>query len=332
MTTVLVTGGAGYIGSCLVEHLCRKGYDVLVLDNLSTGHKEALFHPNAHLIVGDVLDNLSLGLIFEQYTIDCVFHLAGKTLVGESSEKPFLYYRENFNGALNVLEGMAYHGVKKIIFSSTANLFGNSDMTFIGPYDPPEPASVYGSSKYMVEQMMDYLVECFDFSYVCLRYFNAAGASDYADIGEDHTPETHLIPNIINAALTDGVVPIYGMDYPTEDGTCIRDYIHVDDLARAHLAAYKFLCEQKESKLGFLYNIGSSRGYSVIQILKEVSMTAKKSIAFSPQPRREGDPERLVADSSLFRFKTGWQPLESLESIVQSAYNWHKNHPKGYQS
>ncbi len=183
----------------------------------------------------------------------------------------------------------------------------------------------------MIEQMMDFLVETFDFSYVCLRYFNAAGASKYRPIGEDHTPETHLIPNVIKAALSDTPVNIYGMDYPTDDGTCIRDYIHVDDLARAHLAAYDFLNKQTESKLGFVYNLGSSRGYSVIEIIREVAMASKKNIQFSPQPRREGDPERLVADSSLFRFKTGWQPLESLESIVQSAYQWHVNYPKGYQ-
>ena len=328
---ILVTGGAGYIGSFTTRLLLEEGYQPTVLDNLSKGHRQAV--GEARFIKADLLNKPQLESIFREDSYDAVMHFAALASVAESIEDPASYYQTNVTGSINLLEAMLDCGVKKIIYSSSAAVYGNPEETPIPESHPKNPINPYGETKLAVERILEEAVEPLGLGYVSLRYFNAAGASQDGTLGEDHSPETHLIPRILLAAL--GQIPqveIFGTDYPTPDGTCIRDYIHILDLARAHILALEALSPGKAK----VYNLGSERGYSV----REVIAVAEEITGFSAQgkkipaaqaPRREGDPEVLLASSDRAQEELGWQPKKSsLEKIIHSAWKWHKEHPGGF--
>lgn len=330
---VLVTGGAGYIGSHAVYRLIEKGHEVVVLDNLSQGHGQAV-HPQAQFIQGDLRDAQALATVFEaqkradQPPFDGVMHFASYTLVGESMEKPFLYFRDNLNTVANVLEQCAAYGVKRFILSSTANLFDNPQHIPISEDEALIPGSVYGETKYMAERMLMWADRLYGIRYCALRYFNASGAVISGVIGEDHTPETHLIPLVLQVALGQReAVTIFGSDYETRDGTCIRDYVHVIDLADAHILALEALADGPSR----VYNLGSGSGYSVKEVIDMARIVTGHPIPAREGARRAGDPAKLVADSTRIKAELGWDPRYSdLESIMESAWRWHTNHPTGY--
>jgi UDP-glucose 4-epimerase len=327
MTKVLVTGGAGYIGSHVVDLLVNRGYQVVVFDNLYTGHVEAV-HKNATFIKGDLLDKAKVDQTFEEYQFDGILHFASHTLVGESMEKPWLYLRDNVVAASNLLEVAAGKGVKRFILSSTANLFDAPDRIPITAEERIVPGSPYGESKYMIERQLYWMDRIYGMASCCLRYFNASGAHPDGHIGEDHTPEYHLIPIILQVALGQREkLTIFGDDYQTPDGTCIRDYIHVIDLAEAHILAFEALADGKSRK----YNLGNGRGYSIREVVDTARAVTGKDIAASVGPRRPGDPAKLIADSTRIQQELGWQPeFGNLQTIIETAWNWHKNHPHGY--
>jgi UDP-glucose 4-epimerase len=330
---VLVTGGAGYIGSHAVYRLIEKGHEVVVLDNLSQGHQQAI-HPQAQFVQADLRDSQALAKLFEaqkradQPPFDGVMHFASYTLVGESMEKPFLYFRDNLNTVANVLEQCAANGVKRFILSSTANLFDNPQHIPISEDEALIPGSVYGETKYMAERMLMWADRLYGIRYCALRYFNASGAIISGDIGEDHTPETHLIPLVLQVALGQREsVTIFGSDYETRDGTCIRDYVHVIDLADAHILALEALADGPSR----VYNLGSGSGYSVKEVIDMARIVTGHPIPAKEGSRRAGDPAKLVADSARIKAELGWDPRHSdLESIMESAWRWHTNHPTGY--
>ncbi len=323
---ILVTGGAGYIGSVTVEKLVAAGYDVVVLDNLSQGHRAAV-HPKAVLVVGDLADRETVDGVLEDYEPDAVMHFASYTLVGESVEKPFLYLGENVTNAANLLESMLEHGVTRFILSSTANLFDQPENMPITENEKIIPGSPYGESKAMIERMLYWLDRYKDFRYTALRYFNAAGATE--ERGESHHPECHLIPLVLQVAQGKrDKIFVYGNDYPTDDGTCVRDYIHVADLAQAHILALEALLAGGESRR---YNLGNGQGYSVMEVIEAARKITGHTLPAEFTPRRAGDPAVLVASSDAIRRDLGWKPeFPQLEAIIESAWKWHIAFPDGY--
>lgn len=324
---VLVTGGAGYIGSHTVLHLKAQGEEVIVLDNLEKGHRDALLDTTFYK--GDLRDDLLLDEIFNTNNIDAVIHFAANSLVGESVEKPLEYYENNVIGSHHLIKKMVEHGINKIVFSSTAATYGNPTRVPIQEEDPTIPTNPYGDTKLTIEKLLQWADGAYGLKSVCLRYFNAAGADPEGRIGEDHTPESHLIPIVLQAALGQrDNVSIFGDDYPTEDGTCIRDYIHVLDLAAAHYLALRKLNNTRKSGI---YNLGNGTGFSVKQVIDTCRRVTEKTIAAKTAPRRAGDPAVLIASSSKARAELGWIPkYPTLEEIITHAWNWHSKHPDGY--
>jgi UDP-glucose 4-epimerase len=323
---ILVTGGAGYIGSVVAEDLLRAGHQVIVLDNLSRGHREAVSE-NAELVVGELADRPLLDRLLQSRAIEAVMHFAALIEAGESMKAPEEFFRNNTANALTLLEAMLAAKVNRFVFSSTAALFGNPDRTPIQEDDPVHPTNAYGESKLLVERMLAWFHQIHGLRYAALRYFNAAGAYS-PDKGEAHQPETHLIPRILHVALGRAEhVTIFGTDYPTPDGTCVRDYVHVSDLASAHLLALHAL--EKSSPL--IYNLGSGEGFSVRQVVEVAREVTGHAIPVIESPRRAGDPAVLIASSDKIRRGLGWQPrFPDLKAIVESAWQWHRIHPNGY--
>ncbi len=326
---VLVTGGAGYIGSHVVDLMVSRGYDVVVFDNLYTGHAEAV-HKDALFVKGDLLDKPAVDKLFEDHKFEGILHFASHTLVGESMQKPWLYLRDNAVAASNLLEAAASKSVKRFILSSTANLFDAPEVIPITAEERIVPGSPYGESKYFVERYLHWMERIYGMAYCCLRYFNASGAHPLGHIGEDHTPEYHLIPIILQVALGQrDKLTIFGDDYPTPDGTCIRDYIHVIDLAEAHILAFEALADGKSRK----YNLGNGKGYSIQQVVQMAREITSHDIPAAIGARRAGDPATLIADSTRIQKELGWQPeFGDLRKIIQTAWNWHQSHPHGYAS
>lgn len=325
---ILVTGGAGYIGSHVVEELEKCGYTPIVYDNFSTGHAAAV-PEEVQLIEGDIHDTAFARHIMEQFKIDAVIHFAASSLVGESMTNPAKYYFNNVEGSLHLLEAMRGAGVDRIVFSSTAAVYGEPEQVPITEDSRLNPTNVYGRTKLNIEGMLSDYDAAYDFRYVALRYFNAAGASPTRDIGEDHSPESHLIPLILKTAQ--GVrkqIAIFGTDYPTEDGTCIRDYIHVCDLARAHVLALEHLLKGGASRV---YNLGSEKGFSVRQMIDSAKRVTGVNFAVVEGERRAGDPAVLIASSAKIRSELGWVPCHStVDEVIGTAWKWHKGHPLGY--
>lgn len=326
---ILVLGGAGYIGSHAVDQLVNKGYEVVVVDSLFTGHKAAV-HEKAKFYEGDIRDKALLNNVFEQEAIDGVMHFAAFSLVGESVEKPLKYFNNNVYGMQVLLEVMKDHDVKHIVFSSTAATYGEPEVVPIAEDMPTNPKNPYGESKLMMEKMMKWCDNAYGMKYVALRYFNVAGAKADASIGEDHDPETHLVPIILQVALGQrDSLKIFGDDYATPDGTCIRDYVQVEDLIAAHILALEYL---KAGNPSDAFNLGSNDGYSVKEMLEAARAVTGKEIPAEVVPRRAGDPAQLVAASEKARSVLGWQPAYTdIKDIIRTAWNWHVSHPHGYE-
>jgi UDP-glucose 4-epimerase len=324
---VLVTGGAGYIGSHTVAALLEKGEDVVIADNLEQGHRAAVL--GGKLCVGDLRDADFLAQVFSKHDIEGVIHFAAHSLVGESMSDPGKYYHNNVYGTLCLLEQMKKSGVRHIVFSSTAATYGEPEQIPIRESDRTQPTNVYGETKLAMERMIHWFGNAHGIHSVSLRYFNAAGAHESGEIGEDHRPETHLIPLVLQVALGQREsIAVFGDDYPTEDGTCIRDYIHVSDLADAHLLALNRLRAGAGSAV---YNLGNGKGYSVKQVIEKAREITGHAIPARMEARRAGDPAVLVASSERARQELGWTPkYESLEAIIASAWKWHRAHPAGY--
>lgn len=325
---ILVCGGAGYIGSHTVYELIENGHRVVVADSLVKGHREAV-HRSAKLYEGDIRDEKFMDKIFSENKIDAVIDFAAFSLVGESVTEPFKYYENNVYGTLKLLEAMERAGVKKIVFSSTAATYGEPENDIIVEGDKTEPTNPYGETKLTVEKMLKWADNAYGIKYVALRYFNAAGAHISGEIGEDHSPETHLIPIILQAAAGKREkMYIFGDDYPTADGTCVRDYIHVTDLADAHIKALEKLIKTNESGI---YNLGNGKGFSVKEVIDEAKRVTGKDFKVEIQERRAGDPSTLIASSEKAMKELGWKPrFNSLNKIIETAWNWHSNHPNGY--
>jgi UDP-glucose 4-epimerase len=321
---ILVTGGAGYIGSVAVEELIAAGESVVVFDNLSQGHRAAV-HPEATFVEGDLADRKAIDSVMSQHRPDAVMHFASKTLVGESMQKPFLYLGDNITTGLNLLQSVVEHGVKRFILSSTANLFDKPERMPIDEAERIVPGSPYGESKFILERMLYWLDRIYGVRYACLRYFNAAGATETH--GEDHDPELHLIPLVLQVAMGKREkVFIFGGDYPTRDGTCVRDYIHVIDLAQAHILALRALDQGSR-----VYNLGNSEGFTVKEVIDAARAITGHPIPAEVGPRRPGDPAVLVAASTNIRQELGWTPrFPQVHAIIESAWRWHQAHPKGY--
>ena len=333
MSTVFVTGGAGYVGSHSVKALAAAGYDVVIFDDLSAGHKKAVDRIAAGfpdrrvtLVEGDMLDEAAVERAMSEARPTAVMHFAARLSVGESVRKPFDYYRVNVTGTLAVLRAMSRLGVEHFVFSSTCAIFGETDI----PLDeerPKQPVNAYGETKLAVERALPHIERAHGIRWTALRYFNAAGADPDGWIGEAHDPEEHLIPRAIAAVMGGPALTVFGDDYPTPDGTCIRDYVHVTDLAAAHLRSLARLGEGGASRA---YNLGSGTGMSVRQVLDTVARVAGRPVPHTVSARREGDPPRLVAQSQRAREELGWQPGRDLDEIVRTAWQWHTRHPSGF--
>lgn len=320
---VLVTGGAGFIGSVTVEKLISEGHEVAVLDNLLYGNLGAI-HPNAQFFMCDLADVREVDKFFYSFKPDAVMHFAAHSLVGESMDKPFLYLDTNVRNAMNLLKVMHEYNVKKFIFSSTANIFGNSQKIPIDENETINPPTPYGGGKYIIERMLQWYGETTGLKHVSLRYFNAAGAS--ANYGECRKKETHLIPLVLDVASGKrSHINIFGDDYPTKDGTCVRDYVHVLDLADAHILAL-----ENAGNCSMDFNLGNGRGYSVMDVIRLIEKITGNEIIFHIEPRRSGDPAKLIADSTRIKNELGWQPKYNLHDTIQSAWEWRQNHPMGY--
>ena len=319
---ILVCGGAGYIGSHMVKMLDNKGYNVTTFDNLSTGHQEAVKW--GAFVKGDLLNQNDLKNLFESRKIDAVMHFSERSLVGESVSDPALYYRNNVVGTFNLLEEMRRSGVDRFVFSSSAATYGNPVTPLIDENHPVSPINPYGRTKLMVEQMLSDYFPAFSISSVCLRYFNAAGADPDGEIGESHTPESHLIPNVLKAVPgTGNKLRVFGSDYNTADGTCVRDYIHINDLCLAHLNALDFMAHNTGANV---FNLGNGKGFSILEIIKAAEAVTNIEIPFDYADRREGDPPTLVADSRLAQKKLGWTAqFTDVEEIIRTAWKWHRN-------
>jgi len=323
---VLVTGGAGYIGSHAVRLLLAAGHDVRVYDNLSYGHRQAV--PAGRLVEGQLLDRPRLISTMREHGTEAVMHFAAFAYVGESVSDPAKYYQNNIVASLNLLEAMREAGVRRIVFSSTTATYGVPERIPIREDEPQHPINPYGFGKLVIEQALADYSHAYGLSYAALRYFNAAGASPAGDLGEDHDPETHLIPLVLQVALGQrSHITVFGEDYPTPDGTCIRDYVHVDDLGSAHVAALDNLSPDMPLKL----NLGTGRGYSVREVIDACRRVTGHAIPAEMGVRRPGDPPELIADATKAGEVLGWRPqYTDIESIVRTAWNWHSKHPKGY--
>jgi len=321
--SVLVLGGAGYIGSHTVYELIENGEDVVIIDNLETGHLEAV-HPNARFYKGDIRNAEFLDEVFSKEKIDTVIHFAANSLVGESVKNPLKYYDNNLYGTKVLLSAMVKHNIDKIVFSSTAATYGNPENIPILESDRTEPTNPYGETKLSMEKMIKWVGKAHNIRYVALRYFNACGAHENGKIGENHNPETHLLPNILKVALGENeCVNIFGDDYKTKDGTCVRDYIHVIDLAQAHILAMKYLREGNESNV---FNLGNGVGFTVNEIVESTRKVTGKGIKAVVAPRRAGDPDILVASSEKAKKILGWEPkYTDIEKIIDTAWKYHKN-------
>lgn len=324
---VLVTGGAGYIGSHTVAELVEKKEEIIVVDNLEKGHRDAV--AGAKLIVGDLRDKEFVKKVFLENDIEAVIHFAAYIEVGESVQNPLKYYNNNVIATLNLLTAMEEAKVDKIVFSSTAATYGEPENIPILETDRTLPTNPYGETKLAVEKALKWCDRAYGIKYIALRYFNASGAHESGEIGEDHSPESHLIPLVIQAALGKREsIKIFGNDYNTPDGTCIRDYIHVSDLANAHYLALQRLREGKESAV---YNLGNGKGFSVKEVIDVVRKVTGRPIKVEDAPRRPGDPAVLVASSEKIKKELNWQPrMADLETIVSTAWKWHLSHPNGY--
>lgn len=344
---ILVTGGAGYVGSIVAEMLLQQGHKVIVLDNLQQGHRQAVL-PEAELVVGDICDGKALDSLFQRFQIDAVMHMAAETVVEYSMTDPKRYFHNNVIGGTNLLDAMLKHGVLQLIFSSSAAVYGEPQSATIEEDHPKVPLNAYGESKLMFETVLQWYGKAYGIKHISLRYFNAAGAS--SRLGEDHDPETHLIPNVLRVALIQppvpspqspvrnpqpqglgardgGLVSIFGSDYPTKDGSCIRDYVHVIDIAQAHVLALAGL----DALSGKAYNLGSGSGYSVLEVVATARKVTGCEIRAEISPRRPGDPAVLVASASRAKAELGWEPrFPKLEPIIDSAWKWMRNHPDGY--
>jgi UDP-glucose-4-epimerase GalE len=323
---ILVTGGAGYIGSHAVKLFLARGHDVWVYDNLSAGHRAAA--PAGRLVVADLAEVQRLDHIFVAQRIDAVVHFAAFALVGESVQHPARYYHNNLVNTLHLLDAMRRHDVGRIVFSSTCATYGVPQTVPITEDEPQKPINPYGNTKLAVEHALADFAAAYGWGYAALRYFNAAGAAPDGTIGEDHDPESHLIPLVLQAVLGQRpAITIFGTDYPTPDGTCIRDYIHVDDLAEAHLLALEALAPGKALRC----NLGTGRGYSVREVIRTVEEVTGKRVPVQEGPRRAGDPPALVAAADRVRRELGWQPrYTELRPIIETAWHWHRTHPRGY--
>ncbi|MBB2197976.1 UDP-glucose 4-epimerase GalE [Gluconacetobacter sp. 1c LMG 22058] len=322
----LVTGGAGYVGSHVVAALRDAGHDVLVFDNLRTGHREAV-PDGVTFVEGDLADRALVDTILASGPWAGVLHFAALSLVGESMQHPLRYMEANAGLGFTLIDACIRHGVKRFVFSSTAALFGQTEDALITEATPIVPGSPYGESKHMVERALLWADRIHGLRSACLRYFNAAGADPDGRLGEDHRPETHLIPLVIDAALgRREALHLFGDDYPTPDGTCIRDYIHVTDLAHAHLAALDAIHDRS-----VVYNVGTGRGHSNMEVIRSVERVTGRVVPWHLAPRRPGDPARLVAGADRLRRETGWTPrFVELDEIVDTAYRWRLEHPHGY--
>ena len=322
---ILVTGGAGYVGSVVVEELLKAGHEVTVYDNLSKGHIDAVL-PGAELVLGDLADKLLLAQAIRAHGVEAVIHMAASSIVGESVTNPSQCFQNNVVNSLHLLDVMLQAGVRKLVFSSTAAVYAASGSEPLRETDPLGPNNPYGESKLIIENSLRWYDQAYGLRYVSLRYFNAAGATQA--LGEDHRPETHLIPIVIETAMQKRpVLEIYGTDYDTPDGTCIRDYIHVSDLARAHVLALEHL-KEGDSRI---YNLGNGRGFSVREVIRVARAITGDAIPALISPRRPGDPAVLVASSERIQEELGWKPLyPDLKDILSSAWKWRREHPDGY--
>jgi len=323
---ILVVGGAGYIGSHTVSELLKKGYEVLVFDNLSSGHKEAVECP---LVEGDLLNKKQIEKVFENQKIDGVVHFAALSAAGESMKEPGRYFENNLQGGVNLLEAMRKSGVNRIVFSSSCAIYGYPEKLPVNEEEDKKPVSVYGETKLMFEKILYWYDQLFGIKSVSLRYFNAAGASLDGSIGEDKRPLTNIIPVAMKVVLgQQEKFTLFGDDYPTPDGTCIRDYVHVLDLAEAHIKALDYLFKENESNQ---FNVGTGRGYSNKEVLEMIKRVTGVDFKIEVGSRRPGDPAAIFADNSKIKRILGWEPKYSgLETIIETAWNWHKNHPQGF--
>ena len=325
---ILVTGGAGYIGSHTVKELTGSGYQPVIYDNLKTGHRESI--QTEPFIEADLADGENLRRVFQAYSIDSVIHFAAYCLVGESVTEPQKYFNNNVRNSIQLLDIMDEFNVKKIIFSSSAAVYGEPQEFPIAENHPCLPTNPYGETKLIFERVLQAFHALGKLNFISLRYFNAAGADPAGVLGEDHALETHLIPILLKSALSRSAVSIYGTDYDTPDGTCIRDYVHVTDLARAHVLALE---ELTRSATTGIYNLGNGNGYSVREVIETAERVTGSKIRFVEAPRRQGDPARLVASAEKIRLELGWEPkYPDLSTIIRTAWEWHRNHPKGYRS
>ena len=326
---VLVCGGAGYIGSHTVRELLDRDYEVIVVDSLITGHRGAV-PDGVPFYQGDLRDKVFLGQVFDREQIDAVIDFAAFSIVGDSMKNPYGYFDNNIGGTLSLLGCMMEHQVNYFVFSSTAAVYGEPEHIPIQEGDKTVPTNAYGETKLMVEKMLRWFQEAYGLRYTALRYFNAAGAHSCGEIGEDHSPETHLIPIILEAAAGKrDSVSIFGEDYPTEDGTCVRDYIHVTDLADAHILALERLKNGGESGA---YNLGNGKGFSVKEVISMAKQITGRDFTVRSGPRREGDPSVLIASSEKAMKALGWNPkYHTLEQIIHTAWNWHSRHPHGFE-
>lgn len=321
---ILICGGAGYIGSHMAQWLHAHGHEVAVLDNLATGHREAVKW--GELIEADLRDTSTLARVFAGRRFDAVMHFCASSLVGESVTEPYAYYANNVAGTLNLLQAMREHGVGRLVFSSTAAVFGNPVSALIDEEHPKAPINPYGASKLMVERILSDAAQAYGLRSVALRYFNAAGALPEHGIGEAHRCETHLIPNVLRSALGNGAtLKVFGEDYDTPDGTCVRDYVHVQDLAQAHALALDFM---EKVPGAHAFNLGNGQGFSVRQVIEAAGKVVGSAIPYEVAARRAGDPARLVASSQKAREVLGWVPQwMELEQIIESAWRWHSQQP-----
>jgi UDP-glucose-4-epimerase GalE len=328
MTSVLVTGGAGYIGSHAVKALREQGARVVVYDNLSAGHREAARHASA-LVVGDIHDVARMRGAIREHQVDAVMHFAAWLSVGDSVRDPAGYYRNNVVGALSALDAMVAEQVPFIVFSSTAAVFGNPVQTPITEAHPKAPINTYGQTKLAIEHALPHYEKAYGLTSITLRYFNAAGADPDGELGEDHQPEAHLIPRAVDAALGRDSFQVFGEDYDTPDGTCLRDYVHVTDLAAAHLLALDSL---RRGSASTTYNLGNGRPTSVRTVIDSVERVVGRKVPFTVGPRRPGDPGVLFASSERIRTELGWSPrFEDIDVIVETAWRWREAHPSGYR-
>ncbi len=327
--SILVVGGAGYIGSHCVKKLIEIGYDVCVVDNLSTGHQNAI-DKKARFYPVDIRNQEALKTVFKQEKIEAVIHFAANSLVAESMKNPLKYFNNNVHGTEVLLETMIEHNVKKIVFSSSAAVYGIPKSIPIKEEDATNPINTYGETKLMMEKMMKWCDQAYGLKYIALRYFNVGGANESGTIGEDHNPETHLIPIVIQTAMGKrDILTIYGDDYDTPDGSNIRDYVHMDDLIDAHILSLKRLLAGNDSDI---FNLGSEKGYSNFEIVAAVRQVTGKNISLIVGARRGGDPDVLIASSEKAKKILGWNPAHNdIKMIISSAWKWHTNNPKGYK-